>query len=195
MSGYLDSNVIQWLFTRKQELEGPPQQQHEEPVKQQQLQESAEDQGSHKPLRSDRMETDRPKSRIFSQALGGVLNNNNRPERSSDRYTAPRRGNRSRSRSRSPERHTTRPERRRDQREIRRGDRRDDRQSGDVFSRIGNASRDDERPSVFDRLGGSRPVIVHEQQIDSKKEERCKYWPTCKNGDDCPYVHPTTVCP
>jgi hypothetical protein len=142
------------------------------------------------------METDRPKSRIFSQALGGVLNNNSQSERSSTRFTASRRADRSRSRSRSPERRTFRSERRRDQRDVRH-EQRDDRRSGNIFSRIGNASRDEERPSVFDRLGGSKPITVHQQthQSDNKNEERCKYWPSCKNGDDCIYVHPTTVCP
>ncbi|KAI8977456.1 hypothetical protein BDF20DRAFT_874976 [Mycotypha africana] len=26
-------------------------------------------------------------------------------------------------------------------------------------------------------------------------KERCKYWPTCKNGENCPYFHPTRICP
>ncbi|KAF2070517.1 hypothetical protein CYY_008165 [Polysphondylium violaceum] len=26
------------------------------------------------------------------------------------------------------------------------------------------------------------------------KKERCQFWPLCKNGDACPYHHPTTQC-
>ena len=24
--------------------------------------------------------------------------------------------------------------------------------------------------------------------------ERCRFWPNCKNGDSCPYLHPKTPC-
>ena len=24
--------------------------------------------------------------------------------------------------------------------------------------------------------------------------ERCRFWPNCKNGDTCPYLHPTVPC-
>ena len=24
--------------------------------------------------------------------------------------------------------------------------------------------------------------------------EKCKFWPDCKNGDDCPFYHPTVTC-
>ena len=24
--------------------------------------------------------------------------------------------------------------------------------------------------------------------------ERCKFWPNCKNGDSCPFHHPTVPC-
>ena len=26
------------------------------------------------------------------------------------------------------------------------------------------------------------------------KSERCRFWPNCKNGDECPYVHPAEPC-
>lgn len=42
--------------------------------------------------------------------------------------------------------------------------------------------------SVFDRLGAAKPIT-------GKKQERCKYWPMCNQGDNCPYFHPKTVCP
>lgn len=28
----------------------------------------------------------------------------------------------------------------------------------------------------------------------SKVTERCKYWPSCKNGDSCPFHHPSIPC-
>ncbi|KAI8486827.1 hypothetical protein Bbelb_353350 [Branchiostoma belcheri] len=27
-----------------------------------------------------------------------------------------------------------------------------------------------------------------------KKNERCHFWPACKNGDECPFIHPNTPC-
>ncbi|KAG8191243.1 hypothetical protein JTE90_003256 [Oedothorax gibbosus] len=32
------------------------------------------------------------------------------------------------------------------------------------------------------------------QQKRSKAVERCKYWPSCKNSDDCVYYHPSVPC-
>lgn len=142
---------------------------------------------------TDRMETDKPKNRIFSQALGGVLNNNTKRSDFSQRSTISRRSDRSRSRSRSPERRSSRYERHeRTSRHEQQRDEQGTRRSGDVFSRIGTAKSDDRR-SVFDRLGGSKPIETPERQHDSKNE-RCKYWPNCKNGDECIYFHPTTIC-
>ncbi|XP_020605748.1 zinc finger CCCH domain-containing protein 14-like [Orbicella faveolata] len=31
-------------------------------------------------------------------------------------------------------------------------------------------------------------------QSKSKQAEKCKFWPDCKNGDDCPFYHPTVTC-
>lgn len=31
-------------------------------------------------------------------------------------------------------------------------------------------------------------------QKQEKVLERCKYWPACKNGDECMYHHPTQPC-
>ena len=28
----------------------------------------------------------------------------------------------------------------------------------------------------------------------NKMAERCKFWPNCKNGDTCPFHHPTVPC-
>ena len=25
-------------------------------------------------------------------------------------------------------------------------------------------------------------------------QDRCKFWPECKNGDSCPFYHPTVTC-
>lgn len=53
----------------------------------------------------------------------------------------------------------------------------------------------EERPSVFDRLGGAKPIPITRNKDEPAKKERCKYWPNCKNGEECIYFHPTTVCP
>lgn len=52
---------------------------------------------------------------------------------------------------------------------------------------------EEKRPSVFDRLGGAKPIPI--TRNEPAKKERCKYWPNCKNGEECIYFHPTTVCP
>lgn len=31
-------------------------------------------------------------------------------------------------------------------------------------------------------------------QSKNKQAEKCKFWPDCKNGDDCPFYHPTVTC-
>ncbi|KAM9839950.1 zinc finger CCCH domain-containing protein 14 [Aulostomus maculatus] len=39
--------------------------------------------------------------------------------------------------------------------------------------------------------------LVEDDDVPLKKQkvmERCKFWPVCKTGDDCPYHHPTTQC-
>ena len=28
----------------------------------------------------------------------------------------------------------------------------------------------------------------------NKVNERCRFWPSCKNGDSCPYSHPCQPC-
>ncbi|KAI9480685.1 MAG: hypothetical protein EXX96DRAFT_563761 [Benjaminiella poitrasii] len=200
-----DSNVTQWMFERKQALEHPEtitaaplRNQVEE--NQQQQQQQQQEQELEQPS-AERENTEKPKSRIFSQALGSVLNNDKRSltqsthsyqsRRDSDRY----RDRHHRDRSRSPDRRFSRVDRyeRSPSRERRSGDRDEDRR-GDVFSRIGNTRKED-RPSVFDRLGISKPQIEKDETKTNTKTERCKYWPACKNGDDCIYFHPTTVCP
>ena len=41
--------------------------------------------------------------------------------------------------------------------------------------------------------------IVKEEEEDYGAQggglpERCRFWPNCKNGDSCPYHHPTVPC-
>ncbi|CAO3617358.1 unnamed protein product [Mucor fragilis] len=167
--------------------------QEDEP--QQQEPQQSEEQSRAPSQQTERMSTERPKSRMFSQALGGALTNDSKR---TDYSSTRRRSDRSRSRSRSPERRSARYER--PERTSRHEDKRP-RRSNDVFSRIGNArgnsgsgSGSGDRPSVFDRLGGSKPIDIPERHHDNK-QERCKYWPNCKNGDDCTFVHPTSICP
>ncbi|XP_020856032.1 zinc finger CCCH domain-containing protein 14 isoform X1 [Phascolarctos cinereus] len=45
--------------------------------------------------------------------------------------------------------------------------------------------------------GSLSNVEMSELSITQKPEklpERCKYWPACKNGDECAYHHPTSSC-
>ena len=62
------------------------------------------------------------------------------------------------------------------------------------------------RKSIKDRLGvkqvqeaESVEEIVKEEEEDYGAQggglpERCRFWPNCKNGDSCPYHHPTVPC-
>ncbi|XP_028252895.1 zinc finger CCCH domain-containing protein 14 isoform X2 [Parambassis ranga] len=39
--------------------------------------------------------------------------------------------------------------------------------------------------------------MAEDDDVPVKKQkvlERCKFWPVCKSGDECPYHHPTTQC-
>ncbi|KAI8348030.1 hypothetical protein EDC96DRAFT_313110 [Choanephora cucurbitarum] len=178
-----DPNVTRWIFTRKQELENSLTTQQSEP--------QPEPKQDEQPMET----SEPPKNRIFSRALGRALNNDSRSE-PSRRYQSSRREDRSR--SRSPIRSSTRYER--DNHRYtseRRHDTRDSQRSGDVFSRVGpQENSQSDRPSVFDRLGGSKPVVIPPRSLDEpKKKERCKYWPACKNGKECPFFHPTKMCP
>ncbi|KAJ0060901.1 hypothetical protein NL108_001773, partial [Boleophthalmus pectinirostris] len=59
--------------------------------------------------------------------------------------------------------------------------------------------------SVLQRLQGN--VLIDDEMMDyeemdteniptkrQKVLERCKFWPACKSGDECPYHHPTSQC-
>lgn len=37
-------------------------------------------------------------------------------------------------------------------------------------------------------------VAVEEEAVVGKMKEKCRYWPACKNGDQCPFQHPTVPC-
>ncbi|KAL9543963.1 hypothetical protein MBANPS3_007867 [Mucor bainieri] len=186
------SNLTDWIFTRKQELEAPasaPETITPMQSQQQEQQPSEEQNTEALQQQKERADTEKPKSRMFSQALGGALTNDSKR---TDYSSTRRRSDRSRSRSRSPERRSTRYER--PERTSRHEDR-DTRKPNDVFSRIGNArGKSGDRPSVFDRLGGSKPVDIPERHHNNK-QERCKYWPNCMHGDNCTFVHPTSICP
>ncbi|XP_053300613.1 zinc finger CCCH domain-containing protein 14 isoform X2 [Pleuronectes platessa] len=44
---------------------------------------------------------------------------------------------------------------------------------------------------------GMEVEMMDEDAVPLKKQkvqERCKFWPVCKSGDECPYHHPTTQC-
>nr|XP_056707526.1 zinc finger CCCH domain-containing protein 14 [Euleptes europaea] len=50
---------------------------------------------------------------------------------------------------------------------------------------------------IISRQLGSADVEMGEMAVLQKAEkvpERCKYWPACKNGDECAFHHPTLPC-
>ena len=38
------------------------------------------------------------------------------------------------------------------------------------------------------------PSKQEEEVVSPHPPERCKFWPQCKNGDQCPFHHPTVPC-
>ncbi|KAL0967080.1 hypothetical protein UPYG_G00247540 [Umbra pygmaea] len=48
----------------------------------------------------------------------------------------------------------------------------------------------DEEMEAGPEEAGSEVIPVKRQKV----QERCKFWPVCKSGDDCLYHHPTTQC-
>ncbi|KAI8061217.1 hypothetical protein BDF21DRAFT_134883 [Thamnidium elegans] len=202
-----DSNLTQWIFERKSELENMSTvADQSQPQQVEQTEEKDEDMDiAPRTAKPDR------ENRMFSKAIGSVIGHVNRNERSSQprRNEHPR--TRSHSRSRSPVRQSSRSPVRQSSRyeHERQSSRYEDRRSGryeedhnkssSILSRLGNSNTnsraDEERPSVFDRLGGAKPITITQNKQEPAKKERCKYWPNCKNGEECIYFHPTTVCP
>ncbi|KAJ8654374.1 hypothetical protein O0I10_009942 [Lichtheimia ornata] len=129
-------------------------------------------------------QTSSPKpNRIFAQAIGGL--NGGSPSSS-------RREQRERSRSRSPEPRERRPRQRTPERPRASSP---SSSSFTILSRLGRSNdrqvsvaSSDARPSVFDRLGAAKPS-------STQTANRCKYWPACNQGEQCPYFHPKTICP
>ena len=37
-------------------------------------------------------------------------------------------------------------------------------------------------------------VEYEDEDIPSTSTEKCRFWPQCKNGNDCPYYHPDITC-
>eukprot|EP01132_Coremiostelium_polycephalum_P005256 gene5256-6542_t len=42
--------------------------------------------------------------------------------------------------------------------------------------------------------GGDDDIDIEPSSSKKSKKERCQFWPSCRNGDSCPYHHPTTQC-
>nr|XP_057913683.1 zinc finger CCCH domain-containing protein 14 [Doryrhamphus excisus] len=62
-------------------------------------------------------------------------------------------------------------------------------------SKVGILDRQQEGPSIGDDLIDAD--MFYDDSAPSKKQkvmERCKFWPVCKSGDECPYHHPTRIC-
>ncbi|XP_076252799.1 nuclear polyadenosine RNA-binding 2 isoform X1 [Rhynchophorus ferrugineus] len=57
-----------------------------------------------------------------------------------------------------------------------------------VFDQCDSVSAAPSRSDIPDKL-----PIVH-PPLSVKNKERCKYWPNCRQGDKCEFVHPTQNC-
>ncbi|XP_975630.1 zinc finger CCCH domain-containing protein 14 isoform X2 [Tribolium castaneum] len=55
-----------------------------------------------------------------------------------------------------------------------------------IFDKVENTIKG--KPNIPDKL----PLIHASPAV--KNKERCKYWPSCRQGDKCEFVHPTTTC-
>ncbi|XP_060037204.1 zinc finger CCCH domain-containing protein 14 isoform X3 [Erinaceus europaeus] len=49
-------------------------------------------------------------------------------------------------------------------------------------------------PLLSRQLDDPDGSFFHETQKPEKLLERCKYWPACKNGDECAFHHPVSPC-
>lgn len=68
--------------------------------------------------------------------------------------------------------------------------RQDDTRRGRSRDRTINNNRVDAR-ELLDNLRQQKETIALEEQPPRKK---CAFWPNCKSGDACPFVHPTEPC-
>ncbi|KAK7906884.1 hypothetical protein WMY93_015496 [Mugilogobius chulae] len=62
-------------------------------------------------------------------------------------------------------------------------------------SQVSVLQRLQENPTLDDEMMDYEEMDT--ENIPTKRQkvlERCKFWPACKSGDDCPYHHPTTQC-
>ncbi|XP_018571607.1 zinc finger CCCH domain-containing protein 14 [Anoplophora glabripennis] len=56
-----------------------------------------------------------------------------------------------------------------------------------IFDKV-STSPVNSKPNIPDKL-----PIVH-PSLSVKNKERCKYWPNCRQGDKCEFVHPSSPC-
>ncbi|KDR21692.1 Zinc finger CCCH domain-containing protein 14 [Zootermopsis nevadensis] len=47
-------------------------------------------------------------------------------------------------------------------------------------------------PILFEKSGSPDATVA--DVLKQKVKDRCKYWPACRSGDRCDYVHPTVPC-
>ncbi|KAI9276400.1 hypothetical protein BY458DRAFT_505768 [Sporodiniella umbellata] len=202
-----DPNVTEWFFGRKQSLEAQESTKNKESNSQttQNIEKdtpmSAVDHtmsdsivepssGKQTPEHVEPRARLNRDDRIFSKAIGSALNPNKERQHRERRFSPIR--YRSRSRSRSPERNSARVISREERHTIV-----ENKSSGTKaptrIAGIASSSGKNSRRSVFDRLGTVNTSSAKPEE--DSKSQRCKYWPTCKNGDQCVYFHPDTVCP
>jgi hypothetical protein len=36
--------------------------------------------------------------------------------------------------------------------------------------------------------------VTEDVEYEEPEEEKCRFWPDCKNGDECEYYHPDIAC-
>ncbi|KAB0799475.1 hypothetical protein PPYR_07355 [Photinus pyralis] len=47
-------------------------------------------------------------------------------------------------------------------------------------------------PSKLKQIPDKLPIVAHPSSLKAK--EKCKYWPSCRLGEKCEFVHPNTPC-
>ncbi|XP_072298159.1 zinc finger CCCH domain-containing protein 14 [Eucyclogobius newberryi] len=62
-------------------------------------------------------------------------------------------------------------------------------------SQVSILQRLQKNPTLDDEMMDYEDMETEDVPVKRQKvSERCKFWPACKSGDDCPYHHPTTKC-
>ena len=70
--------------------------------------------------------------------------------------------------------------------------------NGDILDSEYQRMRGSEGSSDEDLGEGVMPLDkmspTQEGNTGQSKLDRCRFWPNCKHGDSCPYLHPSVAC-